>query len=130
MPSFRDIVSMTRLRLAGYYQNQITIGCVTSGPVDGAVSGGILVFYFSLFTPTLVSSSRLYICQKYLVKSSFPIGCPLIRILSVTWTKCGELHPGKIFEACYHLSVSPSNSSCVCVCVFIFKLLKISVISE
>lgn len=81
------------------------------------MSSGILVFCFSLFTPTLVSSSRLYICQKYLVKSSFPIGCPLIRILSVTWTKCGELHPRRIFEACYYLSVSPSNSSCVCVCL-------------
>lgn len=79
-------------------------------------------FLFSLFIPTFVSSSRLYICQKYLVKSSFPIGCPLIRILSVTWTRCGELHPrmhvlvfGKylkpvITSQCLH----PIPSVCVC----------------
>ncbi len=40
---------------------------------------------------TFVSSSRQYTCQKYLVKSSFPIGCPLIRIRSLTCTKWGEL---------------------------------------
>lgn len=40
---------------------------------------------------TLVSSNRLYTCQKYLLKSSLLIGCPFIRILSRTWTKCGEL---------------------------------------
>lgn len=90
------------------------------------MSGGILVFYFSLFTPTFVSSSRLYICQKYLVKSAFPIGCPLIRILSVTWTRCGELHPRmhvQVFEkylkpviTCQSLHLIPPVCVCVCLC--------------
>ncbi len=40
---------------------------------------------------TFVSSSRQYTCQKYLVKSSFPIGCPMILIRSLTCTKWGEL---------------------------------------
>lgn len=41
--------------------------------------------------PTLFASNCSYTCQKYFVKSSFLIGWPLIRILSLTCTKWGEL---------------------------------------